>query len=466
MGQKSLRMGYKLPQTGLFGERQRMGDNRQMPTVSRRFDLYGFLLLLLLAVGCRETTEPDQTPSLTITSTETATRGHSATAISQITMPASLVPTQTNPLPTASATAAPTGTAGPTNTPTATLPPTRTPTPWPTPQVIRDRSVTLPPGFSFIEYAEIFRPTAFAFDELGRLFVASFDGTIHVLLDNDGDGRSDLDALYFSGLATPLGLAFRPGTNDLYVSLQGGIFILRDTDGDNAVDSVRSLVENLPYGRHQNNNLVFGPDGYIYVGVGSTCDACEEEDGRSATILRIDPDTGAGFAYATGLRNPFGLAFDPVSNALFATDNGRDDLGPEAPKEEFNHIVANQDYGFPYCWDEMNAGDCENSKTAIGFFEAHSSANTIVFYAEESFPPSFRGDAYVTIFGSWLVQGLRTGIARVSLEPAGDTFTTEIEWFASWEGGMPLGMIVGPDGAIYVGDYINDRVYRISYGIP
>ena len=242
----------------------------------------------------------------------------------------------------------------------------------------------MPPGFSFIEYAEIFRPTAFAFDELGRLFVASFDGTIHVLIDNDEDGRAELDAIYYSGLSTPLGLAFRPGTNDLYVSAQGIILILRDNDGDNVVDEIRSLVENLPYGRHQNNDIIFGPDGFLYVGVGSTCDACEEEDGRSATILRIDPDNGAGSPYATGLRNAFGIAFDPLSNQLFATDNGRDDLGPEEPLEEFNHIIAGQDYGYPDCWDEMDEGGCANSQTAVGFFEAHSSANNIVFYNNES----------------------------------------------------------------------------------
>ncbi|MCB0029308.1 MAG: PQQ-dependent sugar dehydrogenase [Anaerolineales bacterium] len=431
-----------------------------MLTVARRRHIYALLLILLWVAGCNQNEAPTVAP---------ATATTPPTTVAQVTD----TPTATSPAPVDSptATALPTDTpvpdtATPTLPPTATFTPSPTYTPWPVPQVVRDVAVNLPAGFSFVTYAELYRPTAFAFDDSGRLFVASFDGTIHILLDNDQNGRADLDTIYYSGFSTPLGLAFRPGTHDLYVSDQGRITILKDADGDSVVDELVTLVQNLPYGRHQNDDLVFGPDGWLYIGVGSTCDACEEEDPRSATIMRIDPDTGMGAVYATGMRNPFGLAFDPASGALFATDNGRDDLGPDEPQEEFNHIRQGYDYGFPYCWDNMTEGGCENSSPAIGFFTAHSSANNVVFYEQTEFPPNFQGDAYVTIFGSWVVPDLPTGIMRVSLTPAGDSFTTQMAWFATWEGGMPLGLVVGPDGAMYVGDYINNRVYRISYGFP
>lgn len=70
----------------------------------------------------------------------------------------------------------------------------------------------------------------------------------------------------------------------------------------------------------------------------------------------------------------------------------------------------------------------------------------------------------MTIFGSWLKQGVETGVAQVSLQMVGDSFQGTVRWLAQWPGGMPLGVIEGPDGALYVGDYINDAIYRISYG--
>ena len=428
-----------------------------MLTTTRRLYQTTLLLLLLGLANCSQTQpSPTMPPDpATATTTPQATGSNNATPSPGDTPTAASQPATVTSLPSTA-----------TVPPTATFTPIPSDTPWPIPEVVRDLEVGLPAGFSFVTYAELFRPTALAFDDAGHLFVASFDGTIHRLQDSDGDGRADQDSIHYRGLSTPLGLAFRPGTQDLYVSDQGRILILKDGDGDGVVDETITLVADLPYGRHQNDDLVFGADGWLYVGVGSTCDACSEEDPRSATIMRFDPDSGVGEVYATGLRNPFGLAFDPHSGALFATDNGRDDLGPDAPQEEFNHIRANQDYGFPNCWDYMVDGDCAASHTAIGFFTAHSSANNIIFYDRDAFPPTYQGDAFVTIFGSWVVPDLPTGIMRVRLTADGDTFTAEMSWFASWEGGMPLGLVAGPDGALYVGDYINDRVYRISYGFP
>ena len=85
------------------------------------------------------------------------------------------------------------------------------------------------------------------------------------------------------------------------------------------------------------------------MGIGSTCDACFEADFRSATIMRFNIETGTAEVFASGLRNPYDLAFHPITGALFATDNGRDDLGLEAPAEELNHIIQGGHYGFPDC---------------------------------------------------------------------------------------------------------------------
>jgi glucose/arabinose dehydrogenase len=242
---------------------------------------------------------------------------------------------------------------------------------------------------------------------------------------------------------------------------------LQDTNGDGRSDGERLLVGDLPFDKHQNDNLEFGPDGWLYIGVGSTCDACDDPDPRSASILRFNTNTGESEIVATGMRNPFDIAFHPETGELFATDNGRDDLGMDAPFEELNHIVKDGDYGYPHCWNEQDQPGCENTIPPIAVFESHSSANGVDIYDGEQFPPEYRGDAFVSIFGSWLKAGVQTGIQRVALSPTGESYTAEANWFIRFPTGvMPLPLLFGPDGAMYVGAYVNDVIYRISYGLP
>jgi len=325
----------------------------------------------------------------------------------------------------------------------------------------------VPPGFSLLKFADLYRPTAFAFDSEGRMYVASQDGNVYLLHDEDKDGRADSRSTFATGYYFPLGVAVHVPSGEVYVSYQGAVTILSDTDGDGRSDQERTLVDDLPFDKHQNDNLEFGPDGGLYIGVGSTCDACEDPDPRSATILRFDIDSGKSQIYATGMRNPFDIAFQPETGELFATDNGRDDLGMDAPFEELNHIVQGGDYGYPDCWNEQDQPGCEDTVPAVAFFEAHSSANGVDFYSGEEFPTEYQDNAFVSIFGSWLKPNVQTGIQRVVLSPAGSTYTGETGWFIRFPAGvMPLPLLFGPDDALYVGDYVNDAIYRISYGMP
>jgi glucose/arabinose dehydrogenase len=110
---------------------------------------------------------------------------------------------------------------------------------------------------------------------------------------------------------------------------------------------------------------------------------------------------------------------------------------------------------------------CEDAIPAIAFFESHSSANGVDFYNGETFPAEYRGNACVSIFGSWLKPNVQTGIQRVILSPSGSTYTGEAGWFIRFPAGvMPLPLYFGPEDALYVGDYVNDAIYRISYGFP
>ena len=370
----------------------------------------------------------------------------------------------TNPNPTPTLVEVVENTAVP--NPTPTIAPSPEPaTPRPTPESIIDvAGATVPPGFSFIKFADIYRPTGLTFDAAGRLYVTSFDGTVHILSDEDGNGRSDSDITFASGFNTALGITLRPGTEDVYVSSNGQITLLRDEDGDDLADIREVVVSGIPTGLHQNDNLKFGADGWLYMGVGSTCDACIEADPRSATIMRFNLDDGRREIIATGLRNPFDIAFHPTTGDLFATDNGRDDLGLDSPFEELNHIVTGGDYGWPGCWNDDEGNECARTETAVAFFEPHASANGLDFYTGEQFPAAYQNNAFVAIFGTYLTEGVGTGVARVELTHDGNGYQGTVSWFAQWPDGRPLPLIAGPDEAIYVGDYINSVIYRISYG--
>ena len=211
------------------------------------------------------------------------------------------------------------------------------------------------------KFAEMPLPTGLAIDNAGNLYATSFDGTIHVFQDFDKDGYADQDSQFSWGFESLLGITLHPENGDVYVSSKGRISILRDFDGDFVADEAVNFISGIPDGRHQNDNLKFAPDGWLYMGVGSTCDVCEEEDARNATIMRFDPTTADWEIYATGLRNSYDIAFHPETGALFATDNGRDDLGDDEPMEELNHIIEGGDYGFPECWDEwVGTGLCRH----------------------------------------------------------------------------------------------------------
>ena len=297
------------------------------------------------------------------------------------------------------------------------------------------------------------------------MYVTSQDEHIYLITDENKDGRADKISIFASGYVFPLGIAVRPSTGDVYVSYQGVISVLRDTNGDDQADEERVLAGDIPFGKHQNDNLEFGPGGWLYMGVGSTCDACEDSNPLAASILRFNVDRGERQIFATGLRNPYDIAFQPGTGELFATDNGRDDLGMDLPSEELNHIVQGGDYGYPNCWNGQDQPGCENTIPAVAFFEAHSSADGVDFYDGQGFPSEYRTNAFVTIFGSWLKPGVQTGIQRVILSSDGKS--SETSWFLRFPTGvMPLPIISGPDGALYVGDYINGVIYRISYGMP
>lgn len=308
--------------------------------------------------------------------------------------------------------------------------------------------IVVPAGFRVTTFAAGLRhPTAMAWGPDARLYVTEDTGL--VVVAPRGSRRPLVVA---RKLRTPLGLAWENRT--LFVTQQGKLtsFMLEGA----ALTGRRAVVRGLPFGLHQQDNVVVGPEGRLYMGNGSTCDACREKDRRSATILSLRTDGTDLRVVARGLRNPFGLAFQPETNRLYASVNGQDELGTRTQPEPAEMIVAVRPgafYGWPRCWPSYQrrslAGRCRGVTPPAAYLEPHSSADGLAFW---------RGDLYVALWGEYLSTRHGRRIVRVQLGPGGRAKrTTEFARGFS----HPLALALDGD-ALLVADWGSGVIYRIQ----
>ena len=337
----------------------------------------------------------------------------------------------------------------------------------------------LRPGFELSVYAEGLGGVRFmAFGLDGTLYVGSTNraGTVWALPDRDHDGKADEVKVFADGLRSPHSVAWHDGW--LYVGETHRVIRLRDTDGDLQSDEQAVVVADLPSGgQHFTRTVGFGPDGGLYVSVGSSCNVCKEDDPRRAAILRFNADGGGRGIYARGLRNAVGFTWHPATKEMWATDNGRDWLGDDLPPEELDLIRAGDDYGWPYCYgnripdpDLGSAERCARTQPATFEMQAHSAPLGLAFYTGEQFPTEYRGDLFIAFHGSWN-RSVPTGykVVRVRFR---DGHPVGIEDFVNvWlEGGRvthrPVDVKTGPDGALYISDDRGGAIFRLTYRRP
>lgn len=314
-----------------------------------------------------------------------------------------------------------------------------------------------------------------AFDEQGRLYVSIPKlGAVYQLTDADGDGFADQPLLYHVGMDRPHGLVWHG--DQLYVAEPARVLRLRDIDQDNQVDEVRVVLDDLPDdGGHWTRSLALGADGYLYLSVGSRCNACDEADPQRATVLRLDPATGEATVFATGLRNTVGLAFAADGQSLWGSDNGRDMLGDDLPPDEINQITAGGDYGWPYCYGKRipdqelaSSGSCEETIPSVVDLPAHSAPLGITFGHQLKAPAEFRNSLYVALHGSWN-RSVPTGYKLIRIPfSSGQPNGTGKEFLSGWlqDGnawGRPVAPLVGPDGNLYLSDDRSNAIYRVSW---
>ncbi|MBD3645955.1 MAG: PQQ-dependent sugar dehydrogenase, partial [Pseudomonadales bacterium] len=243
--------------------------------------------------------------------------------------------------------------------------------------------IELPDGFSMGLYGVVPNARLMRFTDAGDLLVAIPNENRIVLLerDADGDGKADGQRVLLNQLNSPNGMDFHDGY--LYVAESDSIARVRfDHDNGRLDGEYTKIVTGLPAGgNHWKKTLRFGPDGMMYVTVGSSCNVCIEEDERRGTMLRYAPDGSGEEIYARGLRNATGMDWAPFNGALYATDNGRDLLGDNFPPCELNRIVEGGHYGWPYAngdkipdpdFGEGNEEIVENSIAPVYEFPAHN----------------------------------------------------------------------------------------------
>ena len=341
--------------------------------------------------------------------------------------------------------------------------------------------LSLPPGFAV---------TVFARDLGGvRVLVAALDGTVYAsvpsagrvlrLRDADGDGRAETIETVLEGYAGVHGLALGNGTLSFATptTVHAAPLGADGTPGDPTVVS-----SGMPSGgNHQARGLGLAPDGRLYVSIGSSCNACLEESVERAALLLVE--NGTRRVYAAGLRNTMGFDWQPATGALYGADQGSDFRGDDLPPEEVNRIVDGAHYGWPYAYgdrvvDTLTTVDPPGStkeafapatEPAVLELPAHASPIQLRFYDGAAFPAGYRGDAFVTLHGSWNRDPPNGyAVARLRFDDAGrpegyEEFLTGFYFDGNRVFGRPAGLAVLPDGALLVGDDFNGVIYRVAY---
>lgn len=337
--------------------------------------------------------------------------------------------------------------------------------------------ITLPPGFEIKYYARnVPNARSLAWSSDGVVFVGSrTEGKVYAIVDRNKDYRADEVITLAQGLKSPNGVAFREGA--LYVAE-----INRVLRFDNIVAKLRKPPEpvvindsfpNEP--AHGWKYLRFGPDGKLYVPIGAPCNICEPANEWFSTITRMNADGTGLEIFARGIRNSVGFDWHPMTNDVWFTDNGRDQLGDDLPPDELNHAPqAGLHFGYPYCHGGDIADPQFGSKRRCDEFTPpaqklgpHVAALGMRFYTGQMFPETYRNQIFIAEHGSWNRStpiGYRISLVRVENNQATGYETFAEGWLRNNQAwGRPVDVLVMPDGSLLVSDDLAGAVYRISY---
>jgi glucose/arabinose dehydrogenase len=341
-----------------------------------------------------------------------------------------------------------------------------------------DGKLSVPAGFTVGYFARDLRGVRFMALGPGGVVYATQprSGRVVRLPDANRDGAADGVEVVVSGLRQPHGLAFHKGA--LWVANTDGV--VRVPIGANGLASGEPVYVNRydGGGGHWSRTIVFGRDGAMYVAVGSTCNVCIETSPDRAAVLRFNEDGSGKRVYASGLRNAVGLAVNPRTGAVWATQNERDNIQPaheDLPPEELNILTDGGDYGWPYCYGDRlpnpefnDASRCAHTIAPALAMQAHSAPLGLTFLnGASSFPADYHGDVLVAFHGSWN-RDVPTGAKVVRVRVRNDKPVSVEDFITGWQQsngsrwGRPVDVLVANDGSVLVSDDNGGNIYRVT----
>ena len=350
--------------------------------------------------------------------------------------------------------------------------------------------LNVPPGFKVNIFAEnLDNPRWLALTPQGEVLVTETrQNRIRLLRDTNQDGVADEIKTFAdsnNGLNIPFGMAFSPG-----------YFFLGNTDevrrysynNQQQLTGTGEKIVELPgggYNQHWTRNVIVSPDNQkLYVSIGSKTNVSEENPPR-ASVQVMNLDGSNQQIFASGLRNPVGLDFQPETNELYTTVNERDGLGDDLVPDYFTRIRSGEFYGWPYSYFTPNNLDPRHVQNGESvrpdlvkktlkpdvLFQAHSAALGLQFYDGNTFPEPYKNGAFVAFRGSWN-RNAGTGYKLVFIpfnqgRPQGyyqdflTGFLVNPAIPETW--GRPVGLLILPDGSLIFTEESNGRIYRVQY---
>jgi glucose/arabinose dehydrogenase len=304
---------------------------------------------------------------------------------------------------------------------------------------------------------------------------------ITLLRDSNGDGEPELRTTFASDLHSPFGMVLVG--DDFYVANTDSLVRFDYTRGATTLTQPAVRVAELPAGDinyHWTKNVVASRDGRrLYVTVGSNSNVGErglEQERERAAILEIDPTTGSTSVYASGLRNPNGLAWEPQTGALWTVVNERDELGSDLVPDYLTQVAHGAFYGWPYSYfgDHVDARVepprpdlVQTARVPDYALGPHTASLGLVFYAADSLR-DYRGGAFIAQHGSWNRKppsGYRVVYVPFSAGRPDGMAREVLTGFVNDDGearGRPVGLAVDATGALLVADDVGNSIWRIT----
>jgi glucose/arabinose dehydrogenase len=304
---------------------------------------------------------------------------------------------------------------------------------------------------------------------------------ITLLRDADGDGVAETRTTFLEGLNSPFGMALVG--HDLYVANTDAIVRFPYNDGDTKITATGVKVVDLPAGpinHHWTKNVIASPDGSsLYVTVGSNSNVGEngmDKEADRAAILEIDLKTGRSRVFASGLRNPNGLAWQPESGALWTAVNERDEIGSDLVPDYITSVKDGAFYGWPYSYYGQHVDNRVKEPRPDLVAQAiapdyalgpHTASLGLAFNEGKLFPHHYANGAFVGQHGSWNRKP-RSGYKVIFVPFANGRPDGEPEdvltGFVDADGhaqGRPVGVAIDHNGALLVADDVGNVVWRV-----